>query len=135
MTRLRSGIASRAFLGTALLSSTLAACDPFGPGLCDLAVEPSVEVEVVDAGSGAPIAEGARGVVREGAYVDSLRPQLTRVDGTLLTLAAWNARAGTYRVEIVRDGYAAWHRDGVRVRRGDCGIETTHVRAALVPTS
>lgn len=76
MARTQRVLFTRNFFRAALLPLTPAGCDPFGPGFCDLAAEPSVEVEVVDAESGAPVAEGARGAVREGTFVDSLKPQL-----------------------------------------------------------
>lgn len=81
-------------------------CDSFGPRSCPLSVEPGVEVEVVDAATGRPAASGAAGVVRDGAYVDSLRPGSGTGDGTLLTLAGAVGRAGMYRVEVARAGYA-----------------------------
>lgn len=132
---LRQLITRRTIAGAALLSLTLAGCDVFSPRACDLGIEPAVEVEIVDAESGEPVAQGAKGVIRDGAYVDSLRPYRSRGDGTVLSLGAGDARSGVYRVEVVRDGYAPWQRDGVRARRGDCGLETAHVRAALVPAS
>ena len=131
--RQRWYVGSRGVVGAALVSLGLVGCDAFGPQVCDLGIDPAVEVEVVDAESGVPVAAGAKGVIRDGAYVDSLRPNRSRGDGTVLTLSAGDARSGTYRVEIMREGYAPWHRDGVRARRGDCGLETTHIRAAMVP--
>ena len=113
----------------------VASCDPFGPRACPASIEPAVEVQVVDGATGLPAASGAAGVVREGAFVDSLQPGSGTGDGTLLTLIAAFGRAGTYRVEVARAGYAAWARDGVRARRGDCGIVTARVRAELVPAT
>jgi len=122
-------------LGPALLTFGLLGCDAFGPRLCPLGIEPAVEVEVVDAETGAAVAQGAKGVIRDAAYLDSLRPHASRGDGTVLTLSAGDGRAGVYRVEVVREGYADWQRDGVRARRGDCGVESARARAALIPAS
>lgn len=131
----KRGKTGRRVLLPALLLGGLAGCDGLGPQLCPLGIEPAVEVEVVDAETGAPVAQGAEGVIRDDAYVDSLRRHVSRADGTVVTLSAGYGRPGVYRVEVVREGYAAWQRDGIRARRGDCGVVTARVRAALVPAS
>jgi hypothetical protein len=89
-------------------------------------------VFVRDAQTGVPLAAEARGVVQEGAYVDSLRldplqhpPQSTLVGG--------GNRAGTYTVTVERQGSRPWQRSGVVVGRGACGIVTVTLVAELEP--
>jgi hypothetical protein len=66
-----------------LVAPLLAGCIE---GPCTLSVEWAVLVEIRDAVTGTPIAELARGSVRDGSYVDSLRPHGT-LDGVLLSRA------------------------------------------------
>jgi hypothetical protein len=114
-------------------ASGLFGCDTFGPRSCPASIEPGVEVEVVDGVTGAPVAGGSAGTARDGAYVDSLRATRWRGDGVATALSAAWGRAGVYRVEVRRQGYRDWARDDVRARRGECGVETARVRAALTP--
>lgn len=86
----------------------------------------AVEVEIRDAVSLSPIADGARGIVRDGQYVDSLRPARGSVEG-LLSMSAAPERPGVYEVLVTRAGYLSWDTAGVLVRDSDC-----HVRRALL---
>jgi len=116
-----------------LITAAAPGCDHFGPRLCPTNIEPAIEVQVVDSITGQPAAEDASGAVHERSFVDSLRPYSRGSDGTLLSFSAAYGRAGTYRVEVRKPGYRDWSRQGVRVRGGDCGVETTRVRAELQP--
>lgn len=102
-------------------------------GACTLDVLPAVVVEIRDAVTGSPIAELARGSVRDGSYVDSLRPEGSSLDGVLLSRAGAIEREGTYAVEVVHDGYVTWQRPGVRVGGDDCHVETVTLQANLDP--
>ncbi|HYD55176.1 MAG TPA: hypothetical protein VEA99_21245 [Gemmatimonadaceae bacterium] len=115
-----------------------AGCDfPFASGACTASVEPAIVVEIRDARNGAPLAGLAAGVVRDGAYVDSLRPAgFTDVNdpiGSMISRQAASERPGTYDVEVRRDGFRPWTRTGVRARRGECHVETQRLNAALEP--
>jgi hypothetical protein len=104
-----------------------------GPAVCDTGVYPAITLEVRDATTGAPAAEDARGIVRDGAFVDSLRPAGS-INGVPLSLAAATERAGTYSIEVHKVGYAVWTADNVRVGSGECGVEPVVLQAALEPT-
>jgi hypothetical protein len=111
-----------------LVAPLLAGCIE---GPCTLSVEWAVLVEIRDAVTGTPIAELARGSVRDGSYVDSLRPHGT-LDGVLLPCrAAASEREGIYTVEVVHEGYVTWQRASVRVGGDDCHVETVTVKANL----
>lgn len=98
---------------------------------CTLDVLPAVVVEIRDGFDDAPLAETARGAVQQGEFVDSLRPYGAVGNGVLISRAAADERAGIYSVTVAHDGYAAWRRDGVRVRRDECHVETVHLSAYL----
>jgi len=96
----------------------------------------SIVVEIRDSATAAPLALNARGVVRDGAYVDSLLlgARLTADPATTYERYTFS-RPGTYTVEISLDGYQRWSRSNVRVEKANCGVETQHLSAKLVPLS
>lgn len=94
---------------------------------CPASLVPAVVVEVRDAQTGAPRAEGARGAVQDGAYVDSLKPFEVS-----LSLQGAFERPGTYAVEVHRAGYQTWTVSGVRVSKQRCGVATVRLLANLV---
>ena len=103
---------------------TLGACSssPTDPIVCDTSARAGITVTIKDAATLEPLAANARGVVRDGAYVDSL--VLVAPD----TRAAAFERAGTYSVEVRLTGYQNFNASGVRVTAGTC-----HVNAVVVP--
>ena len=106
--------------------------------LCTANIAAGIEVEVVDARSGAYVARGARGTVRDGAFVGVMAPARGRgipPADTLVSLQGAFERAGTYTVTIERDGYQPWQRPGVVVTRNVCHVNTVLLVAQLVPTS
>jgi len=115
-------------------TSALASCtNPFGATLCTLNVEQAVVVEIRDARTGVALAAGARGAVRDGAYVDSLRPHASSGSspGVLYSRAAADERVGTYAVDVRHAGYRPWTVAGVRVTRDKCHVRTRNLRANL----
>ena len=115
-------IPTTALLLTALF--TLGACSgtPVDPIVCDLSMRAGITVTIKDAATLEPLAANARGVVRDGAYVDSL--VLIAPD----TRVAAYERAGTYSVEVRLAGYQNFTASGLRVTAGTC-----HVNAVVVP--
>ena len=106
------------------------------PGGCPDWIQRAIEVEVTDAGTGQPVAAGATGSVRDGAYVEPLRVVGWRgvpPNDTVTTLGAAEGRRGTYTVRVERAGYGAWERSGITPRVSACGVQTTRLRAALTP--
>lgn len=105
--------------------------------LCTGVIQAGIVVEVVDARTGAPAARGAVGAVRDGAFIDSLRPAVTRGTppaDTLLSLQGAFERPGSYEVTIAREGFRPWSQSGVVVSRGVCHVNTVTVTARLTPT-
>jgi len=107
------------------------AADHTGP-VCAPTLGEAVAVVVRDAQTGAPLAAEARGVVQEGSYVDSLRPEPLQ-QPTQWTLVGGGDRAGTYTVVVEHQGSVPWQRSGVVVNRGACGVETVTLTADLEP--
>ena len=115
-------------------SATLASCGGWGGGSsCDLSIEPGVIVEIRDAITGVPLAANARGVVREGAYTDSLRAYETKgsAPNALVSRAAAYERPGTYSIEVDAPGHQSWRVDDVRVSKGECHVRTRRLTATL----
>jgi hypothetical protein len=111
------------------------ACAAFDPGLCTASIEPAGVVEIRDSLTSLPLAQDARGVARDGGYVDSLRPAgfLNTEPASMYSRRAADERAGTYSIEINRAGYQPWLRADVRAERGACHVQTQHIKAFLVP--
>jgi hypothetical protein len=126
----------RIFCAAALASLVPLACsNPFGGSYaCTADFRPAIEVEIRDAGTGAPLAHAATGVVRDGAYADSLRParSLSSDPASMVSRSAAGERPGTYSVEVQRGGYLTWTASNVSVERGRCHVETRILRADLV---
>jgi hypothetical protein len=101
---------------------------------CTADVRPAIEVEIRDAATGSPLAQAASGVVRDGAFTDSLSParSLSSDPSSLLSLSAAGERPGTYSVEVQRSGYRTWTATNVSVGRNACHVETRLLRADLV---
>jgi hypothetical protein len=101
----------------------------------DSGFEAAIVVQVQDAVTGAPLAAGARGAIRDGRYVDSLRPPRPDAPGGLLTLTGGAGRAGTYDVTVVYPGYQVWQQRGVVVSTNGCGVAGRLLHADLQPQS
>lgn len=101
---------------------------------CTAEMVPAIVVEIRDARTGAALAYGARGVVRDGAYADSLQPAASSSADIrdLYSRAAAPERAGTYTVEVAHEGYATWTATGVQVRDDVCHVETARLHADLL---
>ena len=99
--------------------------------ICTTSVEPAVVMEIRDAVDASPLAEGAQGAVRDGAFTDSLRPYGSTGQGILVSRAAADERAGTYAITIEHPGYPTWARSGVTVTEDACHVETVQLVAQL----
>jgi hypothetical protein len=114
-----------------LAAAALAACgdggSPAGVDCPDI-FRPMIVVQVTDASTGQPAAEGAGGSITDGAFTsplvrygtDRLAPQAT-------------GRPGTYDVVVTRPGFQSWTRSAVHVPAAECGTETVYLEAFLVP--
>ena len=113
-------------LATATLTG---ACNPF-TGACTTELRPGLAVEVRDAVTGAPAADGARLIARDGDYVEIVEGP--PVPGMTFLQAA-GERAGRYTVTIQKAGYQDWTRDNIWVRDGGCHVVTVRFEARLQP--
>lgn len=117
----------------------LASCNLLTGGTyCTANVVPAVVVRIVDAQSGAPLAAGATGIVRDGSFWDRLRPSgfITVGDSVIMvSRQAADEHPGTYRVEVFHPGYAPAVLDGVSVEPGACHVVTREVEIRLTPLS
>jgi hypothetical protein len=113
------------------LSATMsgAACN-FGE-VCTLHIQPGIIVTIVDSVTNEPRAAEAVGVAQAGSFSDSLRPYWTDGQGVMLSRAAADERPGTYAVTIQKSGYRDWVRTNVRVRSGDCHVQSAELTARL----
>ena len=110
--------------------------NPFAGGYsCPAVIKPAIVVEIRDSGTGAPLANDARGAVHDGAYVDSLTPYEGTGAGAgplvLFSRRAADERPGNYSVEVTHPGYRGWTRAGVRATTGRCGVQTRRISASL----
>lgn len=119
----------RRFVG---LLTLLMACSRAAPvEVCSYWLLPAITVEVTDEVTGSRLTSNVTGVVRDGAYTDSLR-----VGGCNATnpgtLCAALERRGTYDVAVTSIGYQAWSTRGVVVTNGSCHVNTVALKAKLV---
>jgi hypothetical protein len=123
-----------------LLALAAGACDHGDPVACtpapnelrasaapvrlDLPGPAAVWVMVVDSVTGENLTAGASGFFVTGSMADSLR----HFHDDRLTAAG---PAGRYSVIVEHAGYSAWGVDDVRVRAGECALQTEVVTARL----
>lgn len=120
-------------VGVTLLPMLGSACPG---GDCTTIAVPDIVVFVMDSVSGLPAAAGVVGRIQEGNYQDPFRPHSSRgvpPNDTLLSLQAGSERGGRYLVTLDKPGYAHWETSNVRVRNGDCHVETATLTARLRP--
>jgi hypothetical protein len=118
--------------GCLVVAPLLGACQ-----LCTLSIEPAIEVEVRDRTTNQFLSVVPRGLVREGAYQDSLTANSITADAPprVRSLTAAGERAGTYSVHLEADGYQPWDTARVRAGEGGCHVQTVRFTAALNPAS
>ena len=110
-------------------AAIIAGCNPF-PGPCTTDIRWGIVVEVRDAVTSGPAADGARLIAREGDYVEIVEgPPVPGM--TFLQAAA--ERAGKYTVTVQKAGYQDWTRDNIWVRASDCHVSTARLEARLQP--
>ncbi|MBA3970142.1 MAG: hypothetical protein H0X52_08575, partial [Gemmatimonadetes bacterium] len=65
--------------------------------------------------TGELIASGARLIVRDGEYVDTVQVPANRPDVDSLAIPAAGERPGVYTLTVQKPGYQEWRKSGVRV--------------------
>jgi hypothetical protein len=114
----------------AVSAGLAAACNLLFTGACTADFRWGVVVEVRDSVTGAPAADGARLIVRDGAYADT-SDQLPFTEP--LTLRAAGERGGIYDVTVEKSDYRDWTRTRVRVREDQCHVIPVRLEARLQP--
>ena len=119
---------------TATLTVLSAGCADSSGVICLAVIRPGIEVEVRDGATDEPLADLARGIVRDGSFADSLR--IIGYDSSMApsVLGAAGERPGTYSVRIARAGYEAWDTTAVSVQAGECGVIPVQLIAHLSRT-
>ena len=97
-----------------------------GPIMCTKEIRYGISVDVVDAASQIPKADGSTMTIRDGNYVES-----TTTQGNGLTMVGAPERAGTYIVTVAHSGYHTWIRTDVVVTKDVCHVQTVSLRAEL----
>jgi hypothetical protein len=105
------------------LLAAMMGCPLVGETICTMEARPGIVVRVTATESSA--IESAMVYAREGSYVDSVRVW----DGRASLV---HERAGEYVVTVENDGYDTWRQEGVRVKQGECHVQTVELEAALV---
>ncbi|HET7274543.1 MAG TPA: hypothetical protein VFI91_05160 [Longimicrobiaceae bacterium] len=130
---------NKLFALTPLLLIAGACNNPPTSYVCTADVRPGIMVRVEDAVTGAPIAEGATGIAREGDYTEELQitgwENLPSGEQVATTLSGLNERPGTYDVTIDKAGYVPWQAENVRITEGLCHVETVELTAELIADS
>lgn len=118
----------------ALLGLTLftAACDEgaLSPVACTAQFVYGLQIEVREADGGAPAAQGAVATVTDGDYVEVAAGPVSGFPEALVIGAA-GERAGTYDIEVARDGFETWDTTGVVVEEDICHVITERVPVLL----
>jgi hypothetical protein len=124
----------RRFFGVVLVGGLLflSGCDVFGP-YCAAVVRPAVEVRAVAAGPDTLAVDQAFGVLRDGAYTDTMQATTRFPEGDTLRFSGATGRAGTYEVRVEHPGFAPWTRSGIDVNEGECSVNTRELTARLSP--
>lgn len=105
---------------------------PFSPGACTTEARPGLRIAVLDSATGASLVP-ARVVASAGVYADTA-VVITGSAPTAATDATYglaHERPGVYSVTVERAGFRPWHRDGIRVRAGECHVRTVEMTARL----
>lgn len=114
----------------AVSAGAMAACNLPFTGACTTDFRYGVVVEVRDSATGAPAADGARLIARDGAYADT-SDQLPFTEPLILQAAG--ERGGTYHLTVQKSNYREWTRTGVRVREDGCHVVPVRLVAPLQP--
>lgn len=114
-----------------VIAGLVAACSE--PGECTPSLVFGIQVLVRDGGTDAFVAQPVHGVVRDGAFEDSLRVVSSAgTDSALATVLAGAAeRPGTYAVHLESAGYEPWDTANVRVTKGECHVRPASLTARL----
>jgi hypothetical protein len=132
------GLAVRRAARPVLIAATLVAgCGEvrigYGDQRCLREPPPGVVVEFIAKGDGTPVAVGASGLLRDGAYLEQMTPLNTRpaAPGSTYALAGGFAREGIYDIQVQTSfgEVVDWSR--IKVAADDCGPFTVVLQAQV----
>jgi hypothetical protein len=117
-----------------LMTGVISACDMTEPQ-CTANIAPSIVVEIRDSANDSPLAGNAEGEIRDGAYVDSLKPYgFAGPNGTgMVSRYAGQEQPGRFDVEVRLAGYSTWTAKTIRVSKGECHVGTVTLHAHMQP--
>jgi hypothetical protein len=105
-----------------------------GCGVDCLLPPPFINVEVRDSITGLPAAYGALGLVRRGAFIDTLRLLTSSPSDSSSTLmSSAPLEAGEYLVSVTKSGYTPWVVTSVVLQNDLCTINSIVLQARLQP--
>jgi hypothetical protein len=114
-----------AFRGSLACAATLALAGCLNPTVCTSEDRLSLSVQILDARTDAPAADGATVLVKSSDFSDSVEINLPAPDLDIpYTLSESEAGEGRYEVRVRKPGYQEWRLANVLISRGSC-----HVRA------
>jgi hypothetical protein len=93
---------------------------------CDTYAAAGIVVALRDSASGRPWTDSVRVVATDGAFADTARHI-----GPEGNAALAYERPGRYTVTVEAPGTRGWRREGVRVRKDGCHVQSTHLTALL----
>ncbi|HXG01274.1 MAG TPA: hypothetical protein VNL69_10810 [Bacteroidota bacterium] len=99
--------------------------------ICTTEARAGIQLDVRDALTGEPAAEGALAYALDGSYADTLDVLPTLPPQAPLTMAGVFERPGVYTVVVRKTGYRDWMQVGVVVRHDGCHVITVMLDARL----
>ena len=111
----------------------VAGCNDAGPSarICSAEARVGIQIDVRDAVTRNPAAEGSIATAREGSFIDTLRTQpVVPPQGSLSVYGVYE-RPGVYSVTVTKPGYRDWLRSGVVVNKDECHVITVQLEALL----
>lgn len=101
--------------------------------ICTAEARVGIQVEIRDAMTRNPAAEGAKATVNDGSFIDTLRTLPVVPPQGSLTVYGVYERPGVYTVMITKPGYRDWVRSNVVVNKDECHVITAQIEALLEP--
>lgn len=96
--------------------------------ICTTEARAGIQINIRDAATGQPAANGATVIARHNTYIDTLRG-FPLADS--LTVSGAYERPGIYTIVITKSGYIDWIRPDVVVNRDECHVITVQLDARL----
>lgn len=101
--------------------------------ICTAEARVGIQVDIRDAVTRNPTAEGAKATAREGSFIDTLRTLPVVPPQGSLTVYGVYERVGVYTVMITKPGYRDWVRSNVVVNKDECHVITVQLEALVEP--